>query len=138
MQTETSHRSYRSRIGWPWSFRLPMRGLSPVQLLRSQLDQPLTQAVVKWMILLGIPFNIGYGLALWREVTVLHRYPMTAMVNHGVGSVLTFGIGWLLLWLRRERAAMACVLVASSLLVYVQIWTFKNSTIFVYIGLTLV
>jgi signal transduction histidine kinase len=90
------------------------------------------------MILLGIPFNIVFGLALWREVTVLHRYPMTAMVNHVVGSVLTFGLGWLLLWLRRDRAAMAYVLVASSVLVYVQIWTFENSTIFVYIGLTLV
>jgi signal transduction histidine kinase len=90
------------------------------------------------MILLGIPFNIVFGLALWREVTVLHRYPMTAMVNHVVGSVLTFGLAWLLLWLRHERAAMAYVIVASSILVYVQIWTFENSTIFVYIGMTLV
>ncbi len=138
METETSHRAYQLRIGWPRSLRPPTRALSSVQLLRSQLDQQLTRAVIKWMILLGIPLNSVFGLALWREVTVLHRYPMTAMVNHIVGSVLTFGFGWLLLWLRRERAAMAYVLIASTILVYVQIWTFENSTIFVYIGMTLV
>ena len=138
MQTETSHRAYRSRFGWSRLLRPPTKALSSVQLLRSQLDQQLTRAMVKWMILLGIPFNIVFGLALWREVTVLHRYPMIAMVNHVVGSVLTFGLGWLLLWLRRERVAMAYVLVVSSVLVYVQIWTFENSTIFVYMAMTLV
>jgi hypothetical protein len=138
MQTETSSPLNRLRMHWPWHLRPSSKAVSPVQFLRSQLDQQLTRAVVTWMVLLGIAFNVVSGLALWREVAVLHHYPTVALVNHVVGSTLTFCIGWVLLWLRHDRLAMAYIISSSSMLVFVQIWTIKDSTIFVFIGLTLV
>ncbi len=110
----------------------------PLHEVRAQLGDQFIQAVVRFMIMVGVPVNLLISSSIMVGVWVFRVYPVAFLISHLFWTVVIHAPAWFLVRRGRAYQAIVAILLMGTLAIFVQMWILREPRLFGFVTLVVV